>query len=262
MTSRVVGVPLEGHSPIFEERWEILSLEQPFANHNGGHLAVDQDGMLLIGFGDGGGANDPLENGQDTANWFGAILRVIPVEKSLYGIPETNPFFGDTENKPEILIWGLRNPWRFSLDQATGDLWIGDVGQDQLEEITRLPIGEWKSGRNLGWPVYEADRRNRETELIYHSLPDIIYGHEDGRCSVTGGTVYRGTGAPEFSGVYVFSDWCDGLIRLAVVEDTGDVVTHATELFVENVIGFSEGHDQEIYVLSWTGGIFRLEVNE
>ena len=262
MTSRVVGIPLEGHSPIFEERWEILSLQQPFANHNGGHLVVDQDGMLLIGFGDGGGADDPLENGQDTTNWFGSILRISPVENSTYGIPETNPFFGDEENEPEILIWGLRNPWRFSLDRATGDLWIGDVGQDQLEEVTRLPIGEWTAGSNLGWPVFEADRKNRQIELPGHRLPDIIYGHEDGRCSVTGGTVYRGTKAPEFSGVYIFSDWCDGLIRLAVIEDTGNAATYATELFVENATGFSTGHYQDIYVFSWTGDLFRLEVNE
>ena len=258
MTSQVISVALNSGIPNSDERRTILSLAQPFSNHNGGHLAVDQNGMLFIGFGDGGGSNDPLNYGQDRSNWFGSILRVDPSAESPYGVPEVNPFFGSSEFKEEILVWGVRNPWRYSIDKDTGDLWIGDVGQDHMEEVTRIPYENLNEGNNLGWPIFEGNRQNRNESLGSHRLPNIAYDHSDGRCSVTGGIVYNGQGAPEFSGVYIFSDWCDGRIRLAYTSQDGSILTYATDLVVPEVIGFSEGRNGQVYIFSLEGEIFEL----
>lgn len=258
MTSQVISMALNSGLPNSDERRTILSLEQPFSNHNGGHLAVDQNGMLFVGFGDGGGSDDPLNYGQDRSNWFGSILRVDPSVESPYGVPEVNPFFGSSEIKEEILVWGLRNPWRYSIDKDTGDLWIGDVGQDHMEEVTWIPYEDLNEGNNLGWPNFEGSRQNRTESLDDHRLPNITYDHSDGRCSVTGGIVYNGADAPEFAGVYIFSDWCDGRIRLASISQDGDVLTYVTDLVVPQVIGFSEGRNGEIYVFSMQGDVFEL----
>ena len=259
MKSQVISTVLNSGMPNIDEKRTILSLEQPFSNHNGGHLVVDQKGMLLVGFGDGGGSDDPLNYGQDRSNWFGSILRINPSIESPYGVPELNPFFGSTEFKEEILVWGLRNPWRYSIDSTTGDLWIGDVGQDHIEEITRIPYEDVTEDNNLGWPIFEGDRKNRDESLDTHRLPNIVYDHSDGRCSVTGGLVYNSDNASEFSGVYIYSDWCDGRIRLAAILQDGSVLTHATDLIVPEVVGFSEGRNGQIYVFSLQGEVFELK---
>jgi glucose/arabinose dehydrogenase len=199
--------------PVSEE--VILAIPQPFANHNGGQLAFGPDGYLYIGMGDGGSGGDPFLLAQNPDNVLGKLLR-IDVESGAapYGIPPTNPFLGMAGYRPEIWALGLRNPWRFSFDRGTGDLYIGDVGQGNFEEIDFQPAGD-PGGRNYGWNIMEGDSCypvgtvgcNR-TGL---ALPVFVYDHALG-CSVTGGHVYRGSAFPPLQGVYLFGDYCSGRI--------------------------------------------------
>ena len=259
MKSKVIAYTLDCHTPIPGTSRELLSMQQPSTNHNGGNLVIDNEGRLLIGFGDGGGADDPLDYAQDLGNWFGTILRIDPKSDIPYGVPAENPFVGQSEIKPEIIAWGLRNPWRFAIDEANGDLWIGDVGQYIVEEISRIPQSELSSGTNLGWPAFEGGRRTGKPRPSEHTLPDIWYNHDDGRCAVIGGLVYRGKEIPSLYGSYIYSDWCDGRIRLAAVQEDGSIVTTQTSLTVPQITGFFEGRDHEVYVLGFEGGIYRLQ---
>jgi glucose/arabinose dehydrogenase len=193
----------------------ILTIPQPFANHNGGQLAFGPDNNLYIGMGDGGSGGDPLNNGQTPGTLLGKLLR-IDVESGAkpYGVPPDNPFLQAAGYRPEIWALGLRNPWRFSFDRGTGDLYIGDVGQNNIEEIDFQPAGDLV-GRNYGWNIMEGDSCypigtvgcNR-TDL---TLPVFVYDHSLG-CSVTGGHVYRGSAIPSLQGVYLFGDFCSGRI--------------------------------------------------
>ena len=140
-----------------------------------------------------------------------------------------------------------------------GDLWIGDVGQYIVEEISRIPQSELSSGTNLGWPAFEGGRRTGKPRPSEHTLPDIWYNHDDGRCAVIGGLVYRGKEIPSLYGSYIYSDWCDGRIRLAAVQEDGSIVTTQTSLTVPQITGFFEGRDHEVYVLGFEGGIYRLQ---
>jgi glucose/arabinose dehydrogenase len=180
----------------------LLRVEQPFPNHNGGALAFGPDGFLYIGLGDGGAGGDPFGNGQNINALLGKILRIDVNRGEPYAIPSDNPF------GTEVFHYGLRNPWRISFDSATGDLWIGDVGQGQYEEIDYLGAGA-KGGVNFGWDRYEG-RHDYESgdPLTNHTPPMFEYSHDEG-CSVTGGYVYRGA-MPEWQGVYFFADYCSG----------------------------------------------------
>ncbi|MDG2211178.1 MAG: PQQ-dependent sugar dehydrogenase [Acidimicrobiales bacterium] len=260
MKSKVIAYTLDCHTPIAGTSRELLSMQQPLTTHNGGNLVIDNEGRLLIGFGDGGGADDPMDYAQNLGNWFGAILRIDPKSDIPYGIPVENPFVDQSEIKPEIIVWGLRNPWRFSIDEVTGDLWIGDVGQYIVEEVSRIPQSELSSGTNLGWPAFEGGRRTGKPRPLEHRLPDIWYNHDDGRCAVIGGLVYRGTEIPSLYGSYIYSDWCDGRIRLVAVQEDGSIATAQTSLLVPQITGFFQGRDREVYVLGFEGGIYRLEV--
>lgn len=189
---------------------ELLSVEQPFGNHNGGGLAFGSDGFLYIGLGDGGSGGDPLDAGQRTDTLLGKMLRIDVDARDgalPYGIPESNPFVGGSH--PEIWALGLRNPWRFSFDPADGSLWIGDVGQNAIEEINRLPSGE--AGLNLGWARFEGTARFSDGELPSHHLPVAEYDHGLG-CSVTGGHVYRGDAVPAIRDRYIYGDFCSGRV--------------------------------------------------
>jgi len=193
----------------------VLTIPQPFANHNGGQLVFGPDGYLYIGMGDGGSGGDPLNNGQTPGTLLGKLLR-IDVESGVqpYKVPPDNPFLLSAGYLPEIWALGLRNPWRFSFDRLTGDLYIGDVGQGNFEEIDFQPAGD-PGGRNYGWNIMEGDSCyppgtvgcNR-TNL---ALPVFVYDHALG-CSVTGGHVYRGSALPSLQGVYLFGDFCSGRI--------------------------------------------------
>ena len=235
----------------------VLSLAQPFWNHNGGDVTHGPDGHLYLGFGDGGGAGDPLRAGQDPHDWLGTILRIDPRPGPAgepYTIPAGNPYADGAAGAPEVWVWGARNPWRFSFDRTSGDLWVADVGQDLLEEINRLPAAGGGAGRgaNLGWSDYEGSAPFwSNTEPRGHVRPVVEYRHgESERCSVTGGYVYRGAQLPGLTGVYLYSDFCDG--TLWGYSDTAGA--HPIPLAVggppRSVLSFGRGPDGEIYVLT------------
>ncbi len=189
----------------------VLRQAQPYANHNGGALAFGPDRMLYVALGDGGSADDPQNRAPDLGTWLGKVLRIDPSRRQGgrgYAIPAGNPFVGTRGARPEIWLLGLRNPWRITFDRRTGDLWIGDVGQNAREEIDVARAGQ--SGLDFGWPRREGtvdlkggERTARET------APVAEYRHRSG-CSVTGGYVYRGTAIPALRGRYIYGDWCSG----------------------------------------------------
>ena len=187
---------------------------QQFANHNGGQLRFGPDGYLYIGAGDGGAAGDPSGNGQNTNSLLAKVLR-IDVESGTapYAIPPTNPFVGRSGYRPEIWAYGLRNPWRFSFDRATGDLYIGDVGQDHYEEIDYQPARD-PGGENYGWNIMEGLHCYAQPACSADglTLPVFEYPHTNGNCSISGGFVYRGSQVPSLEGTYLYADYCTGLI--------------------------------------------------
>ena len=191
----------------------LLQVDQPYANHNGGHVLFGPEGMLYYGLGDGGAGGDPHGNGQDPHALLGSLLRLDVRPAQGYAIPPDNPYADGERGAPEVWAKGLRNPWRFSFDRETGDLWLGDVGQNRVEEIDFLPAGS-PGGANFGWNVFEGTGRfgipGRST-FSEHVPPVAEYGHEDG-CSVTGGHVYRGDAMPALRGVYLFGDYCSGIL--------------------------------------------------
>ena len=261
--SRVSAYPLVDGRPVTgkEGGRPLLDVAQPYPNHNGGHLLVDGDGHLLVGFGDGGWGGDPHGHGQDTSTLLGAILRINPtaVDGRPYRIPLDNPFVDNHPGtRPEILAYGLRNPWRFDLDPSTGDLWIADVGQDHLEEINLLPAVHYTAGADFGWASMEGTRKFAGSANDGHRLPVHEYSHGDGRCSIIGGVIVRAGNLKELDGAFLYSDFCDGRIR-ALLPDGGDWADHDLEAVVELPVSFTRASDGTIYILSATGGIFRLD---
>src|SRR5919106_3422 len=187
----------------------LLRIDQPFGNHNGGGIEFGPDGYLYIGTGDGGSGGDPLGNGQSLETLLGKLLRIDVDGGEPYAIPRDNPFAGEAGARPEIFAYGLRNPWRFSFDR--GSLWIGDVGQSDLEEINRVPAD--RAPVNYGWNIMEGDECFAGPDCSRRglTLPVATYSHEFG-CSVTGGFVYRGREVPGLVGTYVLGDYCSGSI--------------------------------------------------
>lgn len=247
-----------------KSRRELLVVEQPYPNHNGGHLAVGPDGYLYIGLGDGGSGGDPDGHGQDRSTLLGSILRIDPEEgddEEPYAIPAGNPFVGDDDSRPETWLYGVRNPWRFSFDRATGDLWVADVGQDEYEEINRLAAtGGFDAGRgaNLGWDQMEATHPFQGGENPDGAtLPVFEYGRDDG-CSITGGYVYRGEAIPGLAGVYLYADLCSPGIR-GLQLDQGQVVDARTwDLPVQQLYSFGQDDAGELYLLSGAGQVLLL----
>ncbi len=236
----------------------VLEILQPFSNHNGGDLAFGQDGFLYASFGDGGSAGDPQDNAQDTNNLLGTIAR-IDVDTALpYGIPNDNPNFGNglcfqgfgAAACPETYAWGLRNPWRFSFDSATGDLWAGDVGQSTWEEIDRI-----ENGQNYGWDDREGAHCFEPPSACITSSVDPIseYGRDFGS-SVTGGFVYRGAAIEDLVGCYVFADFVSGRV-FAVLANSQPTIAPTelddTELQISTLAQDSNG---EIYLVHYSGG--------
>jgi glucose/arabinose dehydrogenase len=247
-------------------RRRLLLVEQPFANHNGGDLVTGPDGMLYLGLGDGGSAGDPEGNGQDLGSLLGKLLRIDPrpVAGASYGVPSDNPFVGRPGTRPEIWSYGLRNPWRFSFDPATGDLWIGDVGQDRLEEIdvARAADGGGR-GVNFGWKAFEGSRVfDRSVPAPgaagpYHEYP---HGTGDGEgCSVTGGVVYRGTALAGLAGAYLFADYCVPGIRAVPASGAGAAVSVPLTDGPTEVVAFGVDGSGEPLVASLGGGLYRIE---
>lgn len=241
---------------------EILSVEQPFPNHNGGGLQFGLDGMLYIALGDGGAAGDPLDSGQDRSSLLAKILRIDPTPDgdAAYAIPDDNPFVGSA-GAPEVWAWGLRNPWRFSFDRQTGELWIGDVGQNLYEEIDVTDAGE--GGVNFGWRVREGLHAYTDDPTPPDARDPVFeLGHDDGNCSVTGGFVYRGRAIPLLVGSYVFADFCKGdLLALDTRADppnSGQLVAIDLGIDVTQVSSFGQDTDGELYVVERGGTIRKL----
>jgi glucose/arabinose dehydrogenase len=230
----------------------LLQFDQPFANHNGGQIGFGPDGFLYIGSGDGGSGGDPEGNGQDTNALLGKLLRIDVDAGGRYGIPEDNPF-RDGGGAPEVWAYGLRNPWRFSFDSETDELWIADVGQDAFEEINRVRADE--PGLNYGWNVMEgrecfgSDDCDRSEKVV----PVSGYSHDLG-CSVTGGNVYRGSDFPTLTGGYLFADFCSGIIWGIDARTQG--FTEPVELLSSGIAISSFGVDEqeEMYVTDLDGG--------
>lgn len=237
----------------------IFTQAQPYPNHNGGQLAFGLDGYLYIGLGDGGSQGDPQGNGQNLASYLGKILR-IDVNADTYQIPEDNPFVGDPNALPEIWSYGFRNPWRFSFDRVTGDLYMADVGQNQWEEINFQPASS-AGGENYGWNLYEASTRySSGARPDGLTMPIAEYNHNSGACSVSGGYVYRGEALPEMQGAYFFGDWCIG--RIWTTYQGADGVWN-TNVFMNtsySISAFGEDEQGELYLINYYGGaVLRME---
>ena len=236
----------------------LLRVDQPYANHNGGQLAFGPDGYLYLGLGDGGSGGDPHGHGQDPTTLLGSILRLDvdspPSDGAAYAIPEDNPFVDGARGRPEVYLLGLRNPWRFSFDPATGDLWVADVGQNAFEEVTRLASAD-AAGANLGWNAMEASHcfADPDCDADAFTGPITEYGHDAG-CSITGGYVYRGDAIEGLTGWYVFGDYCRGTI-FGVPSDASDLTTPRVLLQTDLAISaFGQDADGELYVADVEGG--------
>ena len=244
-----------------DSRVELLTVQQPFADHNGGHIAFGPDGYLYFGLGDGGNPQLANHNSQDPSALLGKLLR-LDVNNEPYVIPETNPFVDDSQFAPEIWAMGLRNPWRFSFDRATGDLYIADVGQWQWEEVNFQPADS-AGGENYGWSAYEGTHPYLDfgEEPLYSAMtePVLEYQHQEG-CSVTGGYVYRGTALPDFQGTYLMGDYCTGFIWAAYQDENGGWQRHVFEDSDFIISSFGEDEQGEIYLVDYKGTISRLEV--
>jgi glucose/arabinose dehydrogenase len=243
---------------------EVLRVEQPFTNHNGGQLEFGPDGYLYVSLGDGGSGGDPQNNGQNLGTLLGAILRLDVDGAEPYAVPADNPFVEREGARPEIWAYGLRNPWRFSFDRETGDLWIADVGQHVWEEINLQPADS-PGGENYGWHVMEGAHCFQPSEGCDReglTLPVLEYDHDQG-CSVTGGFRYRGSALPGLAGTYLFADYCSGVIWGAR-EGEVDSWTSA-ELLSSGlrVSAFGEDEAGELYLADHGGGaVYRLAHGE
>jgi glucose/arabinose dehydrogenase len=235
----------------------VLRIAHPqYSNHNGGNLVFGPDGYLYFGMGDGGGAGDPNGNSQNLGMLLGKLLR-IDVSIEPYAIPPDNPFVGRSGARPEIWAYGLRNPWRFSFDSPSGDLYIADVGQDANEEIDFQPALD-RGGENYGWNFMEGFHPYRGQAPVGLIPPVAEYDHSSGNCSVTGGYVYGGDLLPELVGMYIFGDYCSG--RIWVLARAAD--GWKTAVWLETTLAitsFGEDDLGELYVLDrTTGGVFLL----
>ena len=261
----------------------IITLLQPYSNHNGGTIAFRKDGYLYIGLGDGGSSGDPEKRAQDLSNLFGTILRIDVQTDKAYVVPKSNPFNDFEKYKNEIWAYGLRNPWRFSFDALTGDMIIGDVGQNLWEEINIEYYGE-KGGRNYGWNIMEGnhcypldvtDCKNTEFVMPAFEYPNnanyfktlfgIIQPNMDG-CSITGGYIYRGANIPSLYGRYIFGDYCTGKVWSIQFEDGigKNLIDHTSEIMESMgkkefyLSSFGEDNNRELYIIDYTGTVYQL----
>ena len=230
----------------------LLTIPQPFGNHNGGMIAFGPDGHLYVGMGDGGAGGDPGNRAQDPDDLLGKMLRIDVDGGEPYAVPDDNPY-ASGGGRPEIYAIGLRNPWRFSFDRATGELWAGDVGQNAIEEIDRI-----ERGGNYGWRLKEGTRDFADGSSDDQLIPPVAeYAHERGRCSVTGGYVYRGEAAPDLVGTYVFADYCNGDVM--ALEGGEPTLLLETDMSISS---FGEDEAGELYVLDHGGAVHRVVAGE
>ena len=235
----------------------IFTLPQPFKAHNGGQLAFGPDGYLYISLGDGGDANDQLDAGQNLQMLLATIIRIDVDSGDPYAIPPDNPFVGDPAALDEIWAYGLRNPWRFSFDRATGDLYISDVGQHTWEEFN-FQKADSPGGENYGWAAYEGSRPFKGGPAPNHAAPFYEYDHSLG-CAAIGGYVYRGAAIPDLQAVYISGDWCSG--RIFASWRDHELEWHTLEMTRAELAVNSFGEDEagEIYLVDNDGTLFRLD---
>ena len=236
----------------------LFQVEDPYGNHNGGQLAFGPDGYLYIALGDGGSRLDPHGNGQNLGTLFGKILRIDVAGGGAYRVPADNPFVGQQGARGEVWAYGLRNPWRFSFDSKTGELWAGDVGQNTLEEIDLIT-----KGGNYGWVTMEGGSctgGGNNCDRAGKTLPIVDYPTGGGNCAVTGGFVYHGSAVAALGGAYVYGDYCSG--RIWGLRKEGAQMTENAQLADAGfgISSFAQGSDGEIYALEYkdNGGIHRL----
>lgn len=241
----------------------ILEVAQPFGNHNGGQLLFGPDGYLYVGLGDGGSAGDPFGNGQNLGTLLGSILRIDVTGLSSegdYGIPSDNPFVNTPGARGEIWAYGLRNPWRFSFDRETGQLWAGDVGQNDWEEIDIIT-----RGANYGWNIMEGTHcyppGTANCDRSDLTLPVIEYSSSEG-CSIIGGYVYRGDKTPLLRGYYIYGDYCSGNIWALGYQDNAVVRNVLLAESGLNITSFGEDRAGNLYILTSSGGIYTLTQRE
>jgi hypothetical protein len=237
----------------------VLTVNQPFSNHNGGMIAFGPDGYLYFGLGDGGDGGDPLETGQDRTDLLGSMLR-LDVSGATYAIPPGNPYVGHLAFRDELWNYGLRNPWRFSFDRQTGDLYLGDVGQGSREEVNAV-VAAAGGGQNFGWDDMEGTACYEDGDCASKPAlrPVLDYGHGSG-CAVTGGYVYRGTAIPAIQGMYFYSDYCSCFVRS--FRFTGAGITESLEWDAlrrsGGVTSFGEDGRGELYLMTESGRLFRF----
>ncbi|UJA19506.1 hypothetical protein HJD18_04315 [Thermoleophilia bacterium SCSIO 60948] len=259
---RVVEFTAEDASVDAGSEREVISFDDSYSNHNGGLLTFGPDGLLWIATGDGGGAGDPDRTAQDLSSPLGKLLRIDPAESgdAPYSVPRDNPFAGGEDDAlPEIMSFGLRNPWRYSFDAETGDLWIGDVGQSEQEEIDSVTVGEAR-GANFGWSAFEGTAAYNSDESAPGAIdPVLTYQHSDGGCSVTGGYVVRDAELPSLYGRYLYGDFCSPELRSFSAE-TGERARDDRALGIEvpGLNSFGTDNSGAIYATSTSGDVFRL----
>lgn len=260
----------------------LLKIKQPYMNHNGGFLEFGPDGYLYISIGDGGSAGDPENRAQDLTNLFGTIIRIDVSNKDNYTIPENNPFISNDNAKNEIWHYGLRNVWRFSFDSENGDMYMGDVGQNEWEEINFQP-NDHSGGINFGWNILEGNHcygeNNKDCNSSNTVLPIFEYPNDANYvktivgwdqpdmhgCSVTGGYVYRGTNKPELYGRYFFGDYCTGKVwSMKNNSENIDLINHTDELLESMnksefyLSSFGQDDNQELYLIDYSGDIYSI----
>lgn len=233
----------------------ILYQKQPAANHNGGMLTFGPDGYLYIGLGDGGGAGDSFGTGQNLETLLGKILRIDVDNGDPYAIPPDNPFVNNSAARPEIFSYGVRNPWRFSFDRATGDLYIADVGQNQYEWVLFRPSGQ-QGGENFGWPILEGKNCFQQANCDRTGITEAVldYPHSEG-CTVVGGYVYRGQQYPALQGGYVFGDFCSGRMWVMARAADGNFAMYDMLKSSASISSFGEDEAGELYMTDLAGGV-------
>lgn len=239
-------------------RRRVLFVNQPFANHNGGEVIFGPDGMLYIGLGDGGSAGDPHRNAQNLATPLGKILRIDPtaVGRSSYSVPGDNPFVHRAGAFREIWMWGLRNPWRFSFDRATDDVWIGDVGQGAYEEIDFAPHGQ--QGIDWGWNLREGFHKFKGATPPGARDPIVETTHSNGYCAIVGGYVYRGRAIPALDGVYLYGDNCRAGVDALVQRGGSAIAKRNLGIAVQALTSFGQDASGELYIAARGGTVYRL----
>lgn len=255
--TRVVEYRARGDRAVPGSARPVWFLDDPYPNHNGGLLQFGPDGLLHLGMGDGGAGGDPQNRAQNPRSPFGKLLRFDVNGPRPYRVPATNPFARDRRGLPLVWALGLRNPWRYSFDRVTGDLWVGDVGQNAYEEISVLPR-RFRGVANFGWDAFEGRHRFEAKRTLGRLVgPLVEIGHREGACSVTGGYVYRGRDVPALRGHYLYADFCADWIRTLRLAG-GRAVDRGQRRAPRQISSFGEDGRGELYVVSLLGTVHRV----